>query len=182
MARQTPGWSVITGQSPESHLLGTAKESAWFSRGTFSREEGSSVRRQAPESGRSGRTSCFPEAVFATNVCPASRRSVSITALAESATNPRKRFDARSLEELAASFKTRGILLPSSGTRIGGKQVRGCRRSASPQSGETGEPEKLPVRVVRLTDAEAIEAQCGELSVVRKVFSCRYAARHVVTM
>jgi hypothetical protein len=29
-------------------------------------------------------------------------RSVPITALAESATNPRKRFDARSLEELAA--------------------------------------------------------------------------------
>ena len=30
-------------------------------------------------------------------------RSVPITALAESATNPRKRFDAKSLEELAAS-------------------------------------------------------------------------------
>ena len=30
-------------------------------------------------------------------------RSVPITALAESATNPRKRFDATSLEELAAS-------------------------------------------------------------------------------
>jgi hypothetical protein len=29
-------------------------------------------------------------------------RSVSITALAESATNPRKRFDAQSLQELAA--------------------------------------------------------------------------------
>ena len=37
-------------------------------------------------------------------------RSVPITALAESATNPRKRFDAKSLEELAASFKTQGIL------------------------------------------------------------------------
>jgi ParB family chromosome partitioning protein len=33
-------------------------------------------------------------------------------ALAESATNPRKRFDAKSLEELAASFKTQGILAP----------------------------------------------------------------------
>src|SRR5580700_5305399 len=37
-------------------------------------------------------------------------RSVPITALAESATNPRKRFDPKSLEELAASFKTQGIL------------------------------------------------------------------------
>ena len=39
-------------------------------------------------------------------------RSGPITALAESPTNPRKRFDAKSLEELAASFKTRGILAP----------------------------------------------------------------------
>src|SRR4029077_19858944 len=39
-------------------------------------------------------------------------RSVPITALAESASNPRKRFDAKSLEELAASFKTQGILAP----------------------------------------------------------------------
>ncbi len=39
-------------------------------------------------------------------------RSVPITALAESATNPRKRFDPKSLEELAASFKTQGILAP----------------------------------------------------------------------
>src|SRR5260370_10827493 len=37
-------------------------------------------------------------------------RSVPITGLAESATNPRKRFDPKSLEELAASFKTQGIL------------------------------------------------------------------------
>src|SRR5208337_2483217 len=64
-------------------------------------------------------------------------RSVPITALAESATNPRKRFDEKSLEELAASFKTQGIR-PSSGTRTGRKQVRGCGRGTSPQSGETG--------------------------------------------
>jgi hypothetical protein len=54
-------------------------------------------------------------------------RSVPITALAESATNPRKRFDAKSLEELAASFKTQQQQArdpgASSGTRTGGKQV-----------------------------------------------------------
>ena len=33
-------------------------------------------------------------------------RSIPITALVESASNPRKRFDEKSLEELAASFKT----------------------------------------------------------------------------
>jgi hypothetical protein len=39
-------------------------------------------------------------------------RSVPLTALAESPTNPRKRFDAKNLEELAACFKTQGILAP----------------------------------------------------------------------
>jgi ParB family chromosome partitioning protein len=44
------------------------------------------------------------------------------------------------------------------------------------------ELETVPVRVVKLSDAEAIEALVVELSVVRKSFSCRYAARHVVHM
>jgi hypothetical protein len=35
---------------------------------------------------------------------------------------------------------------------------------------ELADLEKLPVRVVKLTDAEAIEAQCVELFVVRKSF------------
>jgi ParB family chromosome partitioning protein len=39
-------------------------------------------------------------------------RSVPTTALAESPTNPRKRFDAKSLEELAANFKTQRIFAP----------------------------------------------------------------------
>ena len=44
------------------------------------------------------------------------------------------------------------------------------------------ELDNFPVRVVKLTDAEAIEAQGVELSVVGKSFLCRYAARHVVYM
>jgi hypothetical protein len=59
-------------------------------------------------------------------------RSVPITALAESATNPRKRFDAKSLEELAAQFYDARHSGPSSGTRTGGKPVRGCGRGPSP--------------------------------------------------
>jgi hypothetical protein len=50
-------------------------------------------------------------------------RSVPITALAESATNPRKRFDAKSLEELAASFKTHGILAPLLVRELEGKAL-----------------------------------------------------------
>ena len=88
-------------------------------------------------------------------------RSVPITALAESATNPRKRFDAKSLEELAASFKTQGILAPLLVRELEESKyevVAGARRL---RAAKLAELEKLPVRVVKLTDAEAIEAQCS---------------------
>ena len=39
-------------------------------------------------------------------------RNIPLTALVESGTNPRKRFDQAALEELAASFKTQGVLEP----------------------------------------------------------------------
>ncbi len=58
-------------------------------------------------------------------------RSVPITALAESPTNPRKRFDAKSLEELAASFKTQGVLAPLLVRELDGSKyevVAGARR------------------------------------------------------
>jgi ParB family chromosome partitioning protein len=97
-------------------------------------------------------------------------RSVPITALAESATNPRKRFGAKSLEELASSFKTQGILAPLLVRELEESKyevVAGARRL---RAAKLAELEKLPVRVVKLTDAEAIEAQCVELSVVGKKF------------
>src|SRR5437764_1761408 len=89
-------------------------------------------------------------------------RSVPITAVAESATNPRKRFDAKSLEELAASLKTQGILAPLLVRELEESKyevVAGARRL---RAAKLAELEKLPVRVVKLTDAEAIEAQCVE--------------------
>src|ERR1700689_4694259 len=89
-------------------------------------------------------------------------RTVPITALAESPTNPRKRFDAKSLEELAASFKTQGILAPLLVRELEESKyevVAGARRL---RAAKLAELEKLPVRVVKLTDAEAIEAQCVE--------------------
>ena len=89
-------------------------------------------------------------------------RSVPITSLAESPTNPRKRFDAESLEELAASFKTQGILAPLLVRELEESKyevVAGARRL---RAAKLAELEKLPVRVVKLTDAEAIEALCVE--------------------
>jgi hypothetical protein len=48
-------------------------------------------------------------------------RSVPVAALIESASNPRKRFDDKSLEELAASFKTQGSPCSALGAGIGAK-------------------------------------------------------------
>ena len=39
-------------------------------------------------------------------------QSVAVGALIESPSNPGKRFDEKSIEELAASFKTQGVLAP----------------------------------------------------------------------
>src|SRR6202789_69996 len=97
-------------------------------------------------------------------------RSVPITALAESATNPRKRFDAKSLEELAASFKTQGILAPLLVRELEESKyevVAGARRL---RAAKLAELENLPVRVVKLTDAEAIEAQLNYLQSARVFF------------
>jgi ParB family transcriptional regulator, chromosome partitioning protein len=99
-------------------------------------------------------------------------RSVPISVLVESATNPRKRFDEKNLEELAASMRAQGILAPLLVREVEKNKyevVAGARRL---RAARLAELDSLPVRVVKLTDAESIEAQVVELSVVGKVFLC----------
>ncbi len=99
-------------------------------------------------------------------------RSVPITALAESPTNPRKRFDEKNLEELAASMKAQGVLAPLLVRELEESKyevVAGARRL---RAAKLAELETVPVRVVKLTDAESIEAQVVELSVVGKISLC----------
>jgi ParB family transcriptional regulator, chromosome partitioning protein len=89
-------------------------------------------------------------------------RDVSLTALKESPSNPRKRFDENSLSELAASFKTQGVLAPLLVRELDESKyevIAGARRL---RAAKLAELENVPVRVVKLTDAEAIEAQCVE--------------------
>jgi ParB family transcriptional regulator, chromosome partitioning protein len=89
-------------------------------------------------------------------------RSVPVTALVESASNPRKRFDAKSLEELAASFKAQGVLQPLLVRAIeedkyeviaGGRRLRAAKLATL---------KEVPVRVVELSDAACIETQLVE--------------------
>ena len=89
-------------------------------------------------------------------------RSVPVAALIESVSNPRKRFDDKSLEELAASFKTQGVLAPLLVRELEPSKyevVAGARRL---RAARIAELDSIPVRVVKLTDAEAIEAQVVE--------------------
>ena len=89
-------------------------------------------------------------------------RSVPISILVESATNPRKRFDEKNLEDLAASMRAQGVLAPLLVREVEKNKyevVAGARRL---RAARLAELETLPVRVVKLTDAEAIEAQCVE--------------------
>jgi ParB family chromosome partitioning protein len=89
-------------------------------------------------------------------------RNVSISILVESATNPRKRFDDKNLQELAASMKTQGILAPLLVRETEASKyevVAGARRL---RAARLAELETVPVRVVKLTDAESIEAQVVE--------------------
>jgi ParB family chromosome partitioning protein len=90
------------------------------------------------------------------------------------------RFDAKALEELAATFKAQGVLEPLLVRELEERAyqvVIGARRL---RAAKIAELDAVPVRVVKLSDAEAIEAQVVELSVVGKGFRCQYAVRHVV--
>jgi ParB family chromosome partitioning protein len=89
-------------------------------------------------------------------------RNLSVAALIESPTNPRKRFEESSLCELAASFKTQGVLAPLLVRELNESKyevIAGARRL---RAAKLAELENVPVRIVKLSDAEAIEAQCVE--------------------
>jgi ParB family transcriptional regulator, chromosome partitioning protein len=89
-------------------------------------------------------------------------RDVPVTALTESSSNPRKRFDKSSLSELAASFKAQGVLAPLLVRELDESKyevIAGARRL---RAAKIAELKNVPVRIVQLSDAEAVEAQCVE--------------------
>jgi ParB family chromosome partitioning protein len=89
-------------------------------------------------------------------------RDVPVAALIESPSNPRKRFDESSLSELAASFRSQGVLAPLLVRELDQTNyevIAGARRL---RAAKLAELESVPVRVVKLSASEAIEAQCVE--------------------
>lgn len=98
------------------------------------------------------------------NSQPSEYRNLPVARLQESPTNPRKRFNEESLNELAASFKSQGVLAPLVVRRVPSdaeqfEVVAGARRLRAARLAELA---TVPVRVVELTDAAAIETQVVE--------------------
>ncbi|HEY1804882.1 MAG TPA: ParB/RepB/Spo0J family partition protein [Terracidiphilus sp.] len=89
-------------------------------------------------------------------------RNVSLALLNESKTNPRRTFDEAAMKELAESIRTQGVLSPllvRPLTENGFEIVAGARRYRAAQMAEVP---TVPVRIVNLSDAEALEAQLVE--------------------
>jgi ParB family chromosome partitioning protein len=85
-------------------------------------------------------------------------RNLPLNALTESTNNPRRIFEDVALRELAASIRVQGVLSPllvRATTGQGFEIVAGARRYRAAQIAEAA---TVPVRIVNLTDAEALEA------------------------
>lgn len=89
-------------------------------------------------------------------------RDLPLNLLTESTTNPRRIFEDASLRELADSIRTQGVLSPllvRPLTEQSFEIVAGARRFRAAQMAETA---TVPVRIVYLSDAQALEAQLIE--------------------
>ena len=89
-------------------------------------------------------------------------RNLPLAVLTESATNPRRIFEDSALKELAESIRSQGVLSPLLVRPLTDQSfeiVAGARRYRAAQMAEAP---TVPVRIVNLTDAEALEAQLIE--------------------
>lgn len=89
-------------------------------------------------------------------------RNLPLGLLTESATNPRHIFEDSALKELAESIRTQGILSPLLVRPLNERSfeiVAGARRY---RAAKMADAETVPVRIVNLSDAAALEAQLVE--------------------
>jgi ParB family chromosome partitioning protein len=89
-------------------------------------------------------------------------RNLPIEQLQESPTNPRRRFNEHSLNELASSFKSQGVLQPLLVRMIGDDKyevIAGARRLRAAKLAELTE---VPVRIIALSDSDCVVAQLIE--------------------
>jgi ParB family chromosome partitioning protein len=97
-------------------------------------------------------------------------RNMPLASLTESSNNPRRSFDEAALNELAESIKTQGILAPLVVRPVGQhfEIVAGARRY---RAAHLAGLETAPVRIVELTDTQALETSIVENLQRRNVHS-----------
>jgi ParB family transcriptional regulator, chromosome partitioning protein len=89
-------------------------------------------------------------------------RNLPLAQLQESPTNPRRRFDEHSLNELAASFTAQGVLQPLLVRAVGDDKyevIAGARRL---RAAKLAVLKDVPVRIVALSDSDCVVAQLVE--------------------
>lgn len=89
-------------------------------------------------------------------------RNLPVALLTESTTNPRRTFDEAALKELASSIRAQGVLSPLLVRPLNERSfeiVAGARRYRAAQMAEIA---TVPVRIVQLTDAQAVEMSIVE--------------------
>ena len=89
-------------------------------------------------------------------------RNVSLSLLSESKTNPRRTFEDAALQELADSIRAQGVLSPLLVRPLNERSfeiVAGARRFRAAQMAEIA---TVPVRIVNLTNAQAVEMSIVE--------------------
>jgi len=106
---------------------------------------------------------------------------LAIDTIHESTTNPRRTFDEGKLKELAESMKHNGLIQPITvrPNNEGFEIVAGARRFRAAQIAELF---SIPARIVEIDDAQALEWQLVELSIVVKRFLSFVAVLNVVDM
>ena len=85
-----------------------------------------------------------------------------IEQLVESPTKPRKRYQQSSLEEVAQSFRSRGVLEPLLVRPVEPERFEIVAGSRRYRAARIAELQTVPARVREMTDAEALEVQCIE--------------------
>ena len=96
------------------------------------------------------------------NHIPSPYRDLPITELQESPTNPRRRYDEAAMQELAVSIQSQGILAPLLVRHLESGQFEVIAGSRRFRAAKIAELPEIPVRIVEMSDAQALEAQCVE--------------------
>lgn len=96
------------------------------------------------------------------SVLTSAYRDLPLAQLQESPTNPRRRYDEAALKDLAASIQAQGVLAPLLVREIESERFEVVAGSRRLRAAQIAGIESIPVRIVPLTDTDAVCCQAIE--------------------